>query len=84
VTPPLYASDIRAQHGVPFAVASGLNSGSRSRRIATTSDGVHAQDTSSALAQRMEALAESGHLSLDTRALVEYSTRGFGRITSRA
>ena len=82
-----YASDVRAHHGVPFAVRIGLNSGEvvvgrigDDERMEFTAQG-HVVG----LAQRMEALAESGHICLSehTARLVEgyFHLRDLGRIT---
>jgi class 3 adenylate cyclase len=57
-----YASDVRTQHGVPFAVRIGLNSGEVV--VGRIGDGLRMEFTAQGhvvgLAQRMEALAESG------------------------
>ena len=59
-----YAHEVRAQHGVPFAVRIGLNSGEVV--VGRIGDDLRmeftAQGHTVGLAQRMEALAESGHV----------------------
>jgi class 3 adenylate cyclase/tetratricopeptide (TPR) repeat protein len=82
-----YASDVRAQHGVPFAVRIGLNSGEVV--VGRIGDDLRMEFTAQGhvvgLAQRMEALAESGHICLSehTARLVEgyFHLRDLGRIT---
>jgi class 3 adenylate cyclase len=70
-----YANEVRARHGVPFGARIGLNSGEvvvgrigDDLRMAYT-----AQGHTVGMAQRMEALAESGHICLSehTARLVE-------------
>ncbi len=85
-----YASDIRAQHGVPFAVRIGLNSGEVV--VGRIGDDLRMEFTAQGhvvgLAQRMEALAESGHICLSehTARLVEgyFHLRDLGRITVKS
>jgi class 3 adenylate cyclase/tetratricopeptide (TPR) repeat protein len=70
-----YANEVRAQHGVPFAVRIGLNSGEVV--VGRIGDDLRmeftAQGHTVGLAQRMEALAESGHICVSehTARLVE-------------
>jgi len=70
-----YANTVRAQHGVPFGVRIGLNSGEVV--VGKIGDDLRmdytAQGHTVGLAQRMEALAESGHICVSehTAALVE-------------
>ena len=70
-----YASEVRARHGVPFAVRIGLNSGEVV--VGRIGDDLRmeftAQGHTVGLAQRMEALAESGHICVSehTARLVE-------------
>src|SRR5262249_9103758 len=70
-----YGSEVRVQHGVPFAVRIGLNSGEVV--VGRIGDDLRmeftAQGHTVGLAQRMEALAESGHIVLSehTARLVE-------------
>jgi class 3 adenylate cyclase/tetratricopeptide (TPR) repeat protein len=70
-----YANEVRVQHGVPFGVRIGINSGEVV--VGKIGDDLRmdytAQGHTVGLAQRMEALAESGHicLSQDTARLVE-------------
>ena len=67
MTPPAtYASEVRAQHGMPFAVRIGFNSGEVV--VGRIGDDLRMEFTAQGhvvgLAQRMEALAESGHICL--------------------
>ena len=70
-----YASEVRARHGVPFAVRIGINSGGVV--VGRVGDDLRmdytAQGHTVGLAQRMEALAESGHVCVSehTARLVE-------------
>ncbi len=70
-----YANEVRSQHGVPFGVRVGLNSGEVV--VGKIGDDLRmdytAQGHTVGLAQRVEALAESGHIcvSEDTARLVE-------------
>src|SRR5215471_13613157 len=70
-----YASEVRAQHDMPFAVRIGLNSGEVV--VGRIGDDLHMEFTAQGhvvgLAQRMEAVAESGHICLSehTARLVE-------------
>jgi class 3 adenylate cyclase len=70
-----YANEVRAQYGVPFGVRIGLNSGEVV--VGRIGDDLRmdytAQGHTVGLAQRMEALAESGHICLSehTARLVE-------------
>jgi class 3 adenylate cyclase/tetratricopeptide (TPR) repeat protein len=70
-----YANQVRVEHGVPFGVRVGLNSGEVV--VGRIGDDLRmdytAQGHSVGLAQRMEALAESGHICLseNTARLVE-------------
>lgn len=70
-----YANAVRARHGVPFGVRLGLNSGAVV--VGKIGDDLRmdytAQGHTVGLAQRMEALAESGHICLSefTHQLVE-------------
>ena len=70
-----YANEVRLQHGVPFGVRVGLNSGEVV--VGRIGDDLRmdytAQGHTVGLAQRMEALAESGHICLseNTARLVE-------------
>jgi class 3 adenylate cyclase/tetratricopeptide (TPR) repeat protein len=70
-----YANEVRTQHGVPFGVRIGLNSGEVV--VGKIGDDLRmdytAQGHTVGLAQRMEALAESGHICLSehTARLVE-------------
>jgi class 3 adenylate cyclase/tetratricopeptide (TPR) repeat protein len=61
-----YANEVRAQHGVPFAVRVGLNSGDVV--VGNIGDDLRMDYTAQGhvvgLAQRMEALAEPGHICL--------------------
>ena len=80
-----YASEVRARHGVPFAVRIGLNSGEVV--VGRIGDDLRmeftAQGHTVGLAQRMEALAESGHICLSehTAHLVEgyFTLQDLGR-----
>ncbi|MFN2428177.1 MAG: adenylate/guanylate cyclase domain-containing protein [Candidatus Binatia bacterium] len=80
-----YANDVRLQYGVPFEVRIGLNSGEVVvGRIGDDSRmDFTAQGHTVGLAQRMEALAESGHIYLSdqTARLVEgyFQLRELGR-----
>jgi class 3 adenylate cyclase/tetratricopeptide (TPR) repeat protein len=82
-----YASEVRAQHGVPFSIRIGLNSGEVV--VGRIGDDLHMEFTAQGhvvgLAQRMETLAESGHICLSehTARLVEgyFQLRDLGRIT---
>ena len=82
-----YASEVRAQHGMPFAVRIGLNSGEVV--VGRIGDDLRMEFTAQGhvvgLAQRMEALAESGHICLSehTARLVEgyFQLQDLGRIT---
>jgi class 3 adenylate cyclase len=73
-----YASEVRAQHGLPFAVRIGLNSGEVV--VGRIGDDLRMEFTAQGhvvgLAQRMEALAESGHICLSA------TRRGSSRGTS--
>jgi class 3 adenylate cyclase len=70
-----YANEVRVSHGIPFGVRIGLNSGEVV--VGKIGDDLRmdytAQGYTVGLAQRMEALAESGHIcvSEDTERLVE-------------
>jgi len=70
-----YANEVRVQHGVPFGVRIGLNSGEVV--VGRIGDDLRMDYTAQGhvvgLAQRMEALAESGHIALSehTARLVE-------------
>jgi class 3 adenylate cyclase len=73
-----YAGEVRARHGVPFGVRIGLNSGEVVvGAIRMVGDDLRMDFTAQGhvvgLAQRMEALAESGHICLSehTARLVE-------------
>jgi class 3 adenylate cyclase/tetratricopeptide (TPR) repeat protein len=80
-----YANEVRAQHGVPFAVRIGLNSGEVV--VGRIGDDLRmeftAQGHTVGLAQRMEALAESGHICVSehTARLVEgyFTLQDLGR-----
>jgi len=80
-----YANKVRAQHGVPFAVRIGLNSGEVV--VGRIGDDLRmeftAQGHTVGLAQRMEALAESGHICVSehTARLVEgyFTLQDLGR-----
>lgn len=80
-----YASEVRARHGVPFAVRIGINSGEVV--VGRIGDDLRmeftAQGHTVGLAQRMEALAESGHICVSehTAQLVEgyFTLRDLGR-----
>ena len=82
-----YASEVRAQHGVRFAIRIGLNSGEVV--VGRIGDDLRMQFTAQGhvvgLAQRMEALAESEHICLSehTARLVEgyFHLRDLGRTT---
>src|SRR5215470_7882912 len=82
-----YASEVRAQHDMPFAVRIGLNSGEVV--VGRIGDDLHMEFTAQGhvvgLAQRMEALAESGHICLSehTARLVEgyFQLQDLGRTT---
>src|SRR5262244_2777764 len=82
-----YASEVRAQHDMPFAVRIGLNSGEVV--VGRIGDDLHMEFTAQGhvvgLAQRMEAAAESGHICLSehTARLVEgyFQLQDLGRIT---
>src|SRR5262245_4878463 len=82
-----YASEVSAQHGMPFAVRIGLNSGEVV--VGRIGDDLHMEFTAQGhvvgLAQRMEARAESGHICLSehTARLVEgyFHLQDLGRIT---
>src|SRR5215470_11488847 len=82
-----YASEVRAQHDMPFAVRIGLNSGEVV--VGRIGDDLRMEFTAQGhvvgLAQRMEALAESGHICLSqhTARLVEgyFQLQDLGRIT---
>ncbi len=81
-----YASEVRAQHGMPFAIRIGLNSGEVVvGRIGDLRMEFTAQGHVVGLAQRMEALAEPGHICLSehTARLVEgyFQLQDLGRIT---
>src|SRR5215468_6199955 len=81
-----YASEVRAQHDMPFAVRIGLNSGEVV--VGRIGDDLHMEFTAQGhvvgLAQRMEAAAESGHICLSehTARLVEgyFQLQDLGRI----
>jgi class 3 adenylate cyclase/ribosomal protein L40E len=81
-----YASEVRARHGVPFAVRIGLNSGEVV--VGRIGEDLHMEFTAQGhvvgLAQRMEARAESGHICLSehTARLVEgyFQLQDLGRI----
>jgi class 3 adenylate cyclase len=80
-----YANEVRARHGVPFAVRMGLNSGEVV--VGRIGDDLRmeftAQGHTVGLAQRMEALAESGHICVSehTARLVEgyFTLQDLGR-----
>ncbi len=80
-----YAHEVRARHGVPFAVRIGLNSGEVV--VGRIGDDLRmeftAQGHTVGLAQRMEALAESGHICVSehTARLVEgyFTLQDLGR-----
>jgi len=80
-----YANGVRAQHGVPFAVRIGLNSGEVV--VGRIGDDLRmeftAQGHTVGLAQRMETLAESGHICVSehTARLVEgyFTLQNLGR-----
>src|SRR5262245_24049326 len=82
-----YASEVRAQHGLPFAVRIGLNSGEVV--VGRIGDDLRMEFTAQGhvvgLAQRMEAKAESEHICLSehTARLVEgyFQLRDLGRTT---
>ena len=82
-----YASEVRAQHGMPFAVRIGLNSGEVV--VGRIGDDLRMEFTAQGhvvgLAQRMEALAESGHICLSehTARLAEgyFQLKELGRMT---
>src|SRR5213594_4053152 len=82
-----YASEVRAQHGLRFAVRIGLNSGEVV--VGRIGDDLRMQFTAQGhvvgLAQRMEALAESEHICLSehTARLVDgyFHLRDLGRTT---
>jgi class 3 adenylate cyclase len=82
-----YASEILAQHGMPFALRIGLNSGEVV--VGRIGDDLRMEFTAQGhvvgLAQRMEAHAEPGHICLSERTarLVEgyFQLRDLGRIT---
>jgi class 3 adenylate cyclase len=80
-----YADEVRVRHGIPFGVRVGLNSGEVV--VGRIGDNLRmdytAQGHTVGLAQRMEALAESGHICLSehTARLVEgyFRLRDLGR-----
>jgi class 3 adenylate cyclase len=82
-----YGSEVRAQHGMPFAVRIGLNSGEVV--VGRIGDDLRMEFTAQGHvvgpAQRMEGLAEPGHLCLSehTARLVEgyFQLHDLGRIT---
>src|SRR5262245_28811275 len=82
-----YASEVRAQHGLPFAVRIGLNSGEVV--VGRIGDDLRMEYTAQGhvvgLAQRMEARAESEHICLSehTARLVEgyFELQDLGRTT---
>ena len=82
-----YASEVRARHGVPFAVRIGINSGGVV--VGRVGDDLRmdytAQGHTVGLAQRMEALAESGHVCVSehTARLVEgyFTLHDLGRLS---
>ena len=79
-----YANEVRARHGIPFGVRIGLNSGEVV--VGRIGDDLRMDYTAQGqvgLAQRMEALAESGHICLSehTARLVEgyFQVKDLGR-----
>src|SRR5262245_17921413 len=85
-----YASEVHAQHGLPFAVRIGLNSGEVV--VGRIGDDLRMEYTAQGyvvgLAQRMEGAAEPGHICLSehTVRLVEgyFQLRGLGRIAVKS
>src|SRR5499425_1409822 len=85
-----YASEVRAQHDMPFAVRIGLNSGEVV--VGRIGDDLHMEFTAQGhvvgLAQRMEAATESGHICLSehTARLVEgyFQLRDLGPVTVKS
>jgi class 3 adenylate cyclase len=81
-----YANEVRVRHGVPFGVRIGLNSGEVV--VGKIGDDLRMDYTAQGhvvgLAQRMEALAESGHIALSehTARLVEgyFQLQDLGRV----